>query len=186
MILLFAGKGTSGFSGTSGWSGLSGWSGKDGIVAGTNKQVLYNNNTAVGGAKIYYDNTGNGKTGFDEPTPLGTIDLKGNFVQNVITVTPTGGAAEINCSLGNYFQVTVGSPTTFTFSNIPATIRSYSFTLEIIHTGGTITFPAAVKWPDNTAPTFTAGTTRRHLTIFVSTTTDGARWFGAALPNYSF
>lgn len=86
----------------------------------------------------------------------------------------------VDCSLGNYFTRTITSNSTLVFSNAPAG-KAYGFTLEVTHTGGTITFPASVKWPDSITPTLTSGKT--HLFMFV-TDDGGTRWRGAALPNY--
>jgi len=100
------------------------------------------------------------------------------FTANAITVA----ALDINCTLGNYFIKTIAGASTFTFSNPPASGISYSFTLELTHTSGTVTWPASVKWPGDTAPTLTAGKT--HLFMFV-TDDSGTTWRGSYLPNYT-
>jgi hypothetical protein len=89
-------------------------------------------------------------------------------------------ASDVDCSLGNYFTKTVNGATTFSFSNAPAA-KAYSFTLEITHTSGTITWPASVKWPADTAPTLNTGKT--HVLVFV-TDDGGSRWRGGSLVNY--
>lgn len=89
-------------------------------------------------------------------------------------------ALDIDCSLSNYFTKTINGNSTFTFSNAPAGV-AYAFTLEVTHTSGTITWPASVKWPSDTAPILTTGTT--HLFVFV-TDDGGTRWRGAALVDY--
>ena len=104
------------------------------------------------------------------------IDVSGNYTQTVNAV----GALDIDCSTGNYFTKTINGNSTFTFSNVPAS-RAYSFTLELTHTSGTVTWPTEVKWPDDTTPTLTTGKT--HLFIFV-TDNGGSRWRGAALVDY--
>ena len=106
------------------------------------------------------------------------LDLAGRYAQTSIAVAEL----DIDCSLGNYYTKTISSSSTFTFSNIPAS-RSYSFTLCITHDSGTITWPASVKWPQNTAPVLT--TYRTHKFMF-STYNNGSVWYGAALPNYSY
>lgn len=102
--------------------------------------------------------------------------VNGSYRSNVVAVP----ALDINCSLGNYFTKTISGNSTFTFSNAPAS-RSFSFTLEVTHTSGTITWPAAVKWSKDTAPTLTAGTT--HLFAFF-TDDGGSRWRGASLVDF--
>ena len=104
------------------------------------------------------------------------LDVSGNYTQTIQTVS----ALDINCSLGNYFIKTIGGNSTFTFSSVPSS-RAFSFTLELTHTSGSVTWPETVKWPGDTAPTLTTGKT--HLLFFV-TDDGGTRWRGAALADY--
>jgi len=90
-------------------------------------------------------------------------------------------ANTLDCALGNYFTRTISANSTFAFSNVPAS-RAYSCTLELTHTGGTVTWPASVRWPGDTAPSLTTGKT--HLFMFV-TDDGGARWRGACLADYT-
>jgi hypothetical protein len=105
-----------------------------------------------------------------------TLHVTGNYKSGVTSVS----ALDINCSLGNYFTKTVNGISTFTFSGIP-TSSAYSFTLELTHTSGAITWPTQVKWPSDTAPTLT--TSRTHLFMFV-TDDGGTRWRGSSLVDY--
>jgi hypothetical protein len=105
------------------------------------------------------------------------LDVAGTYAQTIVAV----GALDINCSLGNYFTKTISANSTFTFSTVPAS-RAYSFTLELTHTSGTITWPSSVKWPKDTAPTLTTGKT--HLFMFV-TDDGGTRWRGSFLADYT-
>jgi hypothetical protein len=105
------------------------------------------------------------------------LDLAGTYAQTIVAVA----ALDINCSTGNYFTKTINGNSTFTVSNIPAS-RAYSFTLELTHTSGTVTWFANVEWPGGTAPTLTTGKT--HLFVFV-TDDGGARWRGSSLINYN-
>ena len=105
------------------------------------------------------------------------LDVEGGIAGNIVAVA----ALDINCSLGNYFTKTVSTNSTFTFSNPPAS-RAFSFILELTHTAGTITWPAAVKWANNAAPTLNTGVT--HLFMFL-TDDGGASWRAAALINYA-
>lgn len=99
------------------------------------------------------------------------------FSSNAVAVS----ALDVDCSASNYFTKTIAANSTFTFSNPPASGTSYSFTLELTHTSGTVTWPTSVKWPKDTAPALTAGKTH----LFMFTTDDGGtRWRGAALPDY--
>ena len=91
------------------------------------------------------------------------------------------GANDVDCSAGNYFTKTITGATTFTFSNAPTSVV-YSFTMEVTLNGSNaITWPAAVKWNADTAPTLTDGKTQ----LFMFITDDGGtRWRGSALVDY--
>lgn len=104
--------------------------------------------------------------------------VNGSYRGNVVNVA----ALDIDCSAGNYFTKTIDTASTFTFSSVPAS-RSYSFTLCITHTSGTITWPSSIKWPQNTAPVLTEY--RNHKFMF-STYDGGTVWYGAALTNYAY
>ena len=96
-------------------------------------------------------------------------------------VAETVSALDIDLSTGNYFTKTISGNSTFTFSTPPSSGTVGSFTLELTHSSGTVTWPASVKWPADTAPTLTAGKT--HLFLFV-TDDGGTRYRGAALADY--
>ena len=93
----------------------------------------------------------------------------------------TVSALDIDLSTGNYFIKTINGNSTFTFSNPPASGIVGSFTLELTHTSGTVTWPSSVKFNSDTAPTLTTGKT--HLFYFV-TDDGGTRYRGAALVDY--
>jgi|TARA_B100000035_G_scaffold3222_1_gene2778 hypothetical protein len=90
-------------------------------------------------------------------------------------------ALDIDLSTGNYFTKTISGNSTFTFSNPPASGTVGSFTLELTHSSGTVTWPASVKFNSDTPPTLTTGKT--HLFYF-TTDNNGARYRGAALVDY--
>jgi hypothetical protein len=137
-----------------------------------NTSVLLN--VGAGQAELF---AANGNVGVAQSSPAARLDVNGNQAANIVAVA----ALDINCSLSNYFTKTISANSTFTFSSPPAS-RSYAFTLELTHTSGTVTWPAAVRWPGNTAPTLTTGKT--HLFVFV-TDDGGASWRGAALVDYN-
>jgi hypothetical protein len=119
-----------------------------------------------------------GDTGIGGVVPIVTLDVDGAQAANVTAV----GALDINCSLGNYFTKTINGASTFTVSNVPAS-RAYAFTVEIVHTSGTITWFSGVQWPNNnTAPTLTTGKT--HLITWV-TDNGGTTWRGVPNVNYN-
>ena len=91
------------------------------------------------------------------------------------------GANAVDCSVGNYFTKTITGATTFTFTNAPSSVV-YSFTMEVTCNGSNaITWPAAVKWPADTAPTLTDAKTQ----LFTFITDDGGtRWRGSSQVDY--
>jgi hypothetical protein len=110
------------------------------------------------------------------PTLTTAPFVDGSYRGNIVAVS----ALDIDCSAGNYFTKTISANSTFTFSNVPAS-RSYGFTLELTLTSGTVTWPAAVKFPGNIVPVL--GTGKTHLFMFL-TDDGGTRWRGAALIDY--
>lgn len=149
--------------------------GGTGITSLTAGYLPRGNGTSAFQASQIYDSGTN--VGVNQASPATRFDLSGNFGQNIVAV----GALSIDCSAGNYFTKTIAANSTFTFDSVPAS-RAFSFTLELTHTSGTITWPTSVKWPGDTAPTLTTGKT--HLFMFV-TDDGGTRWRGSALTNFT-
>ena len=113
-------------------------------------------------------------------TSVGT--LTGLTIDGAIEqVAEAVGALEIDCSTGNYFTKTISGNSTFTFANPAASGSVTSFTLELTHSSGTVTWPSSVKWSTDTPPTLTTGKT--HLFMFV-TDDGGTRYRGSALVDY--
>jgi len=104
------------------------------------------------------------------------VSLTGPYKENITAM----GALEVDCSTGNYFTKTISGNSTFTFANVP-TNCAYAFTLELTHSSGTVTWPASVKFPADTAPTLTTGKT--HLFMFI-TDDGGTRFRGSSLVDY--
>jgi hypothetical protein len=141
--------------------------------AGADKDFRIEGDTA---ANLFFSDASVDRIGINQGTPLARLDLNGNYASNITAM----GALDVDCSTANYFTKTISGNSTFTFSNPPSS-RSFAFALELTHTSGAITWPAAVKWPKDTAPTLTTGKT--HIFIFV-TDDGGTRWRGASLVDY--
>lgn len=120
----------------------------------------------------------------------GAIKINSNFKEiynalgdgtdiTINSIVPVASTT-IDCSKGNYFTKTVSSNTTFSFSNIPSG-EIYSLTIKIVHTAGSILWPASVKWSNDEEPIAESGGT--HLFMFM-TDNSGSTWRGAALLNY--
>lgn len=110
-------------------------------------------------------------------TSAGRVQVTAAYDANITAV----GALNIDCSTANYFTKTINANSTFTVSNVPSA-RVYSFTLELTHTSGTVTWFSGVEWPNGVAPVLTSGKT--HLFMFV-TDDGGTRWRGASAINYT-
>lgn len=108
----------------------------------------------------------------------GVIEDVGSVRSSITAIA----ALNIDCSLGNFFTKTISGNSTFTVSNVP-TSRAYAFTLELVHTSGSITWFSGVQWANsNTPPSLTVN--KVHLFVFV-TDDGGTTWRGASLPNYN-
>lgn len=110
------------------------------------------------------------------PALSGDVALLGR-VRQAATAVP---ALVIDCSQANYFKKTVSGNSVFTFANVPAGV--YGLVLEVVHTAGTVAFPASVYWPGGIEPPRTAGKT--HL-FFLLTGDGGGTWRANALTNYA-
>lgn len=110
------------------------------------------------------------------PTLTGAIYANGSYRGAITAVA----ALNLDLSTANYFTKTINANSTFTVSNTPAS-RAYSFTLELTHTSGTITWFSGVTWPGGTAPSLTTG--KVHLFMFI-TSDGGTTWRASSLINY--
>jgi hypothetical protein len=112
-------------------------------------------------------------------TGVTDFTMSGRYVAGFTT---GGTTLAIDCSLDNYFMITISSAETFTPSNVPAGV--YSMTLEIVTSAGAaITWPASVYWPTATAPTLSA--TGKTTLIMMVTTDGGAKWRASSLIDYT-
>ena len=101
----------------------------------------------------------NGKlTDFSLESYTGNVDINGEIVvtsynETYQAVSSSGGSTTINCEAGNVFSHTLSENTTFTISNPPANGTAYGFSLKIIQdasaSGYTVTWPAAILWPNS-------------------------------------
>lgn len=97
------------------------------------------------------------------------VDLKDGVIP------ATGGV--MDCSLGDYFTLTVAGNVSLSFVNTPS--RAYSCVLEIMHNSGLITVPANCVWANGKVPEFVTG--KRHLLYFNRAHTGSGGWIMSAL-----
>lgn len=128
-----------------------------------------------GANKQYVDTQVGTRAPSANPSFTGSINFNGS--ERALNVTLTDG--NIDCSLANYFDITVSAPTTFAFTNVPA--GAYLMLLLVDHQGGTLTFPASVSWPGGVAPTLNTG--RVHL-FNLFTNDGGVKWRASLSSNH--
>lgn len=93
-------------------------------------------------------------------------------------IANTGTTPTINWTNGNKQKATITAATTVTFT---APAGPSNLTLKIVNGGaGAITWPATVKWPGGTEPTWTTTGTD-----ICSLYYDGTNYYGAAGLDYS-
>ncbi len=163
-----------GISALAGVASLNGQTGdvtidKDDVGLGNVNNTADNTKAVLSASKLTTARTINGKS-FDGSA---NITIPGDP-----TVVPATGGV-MDCSAGDRFTLSVSANTTLSFTNIPS--GSYACVLEVLHTAGTITFPAGTVW-SGIAPTLAAG---RHLFYFDRAQLGTAGWYASSLPGYS-
>lgn len=145
----------------------------------TADQALASGNAALASGNAALTSASSALTSANLKLPLSGGVVSGQFAQNIVSLGLYGSG--INTALGNYFTATLSGNSTVVFSGAPSNV-SYSFTYEVNHQTGTITWPTAVSWPSATAPTLTTGKT--HIFMFV-TDDNGTSWRASSLINYT-
>jgi len=98
------------------------------------------------------------------------------------SISSASNILTIDTSAATVFRTVLSeNVTTVTISSPPSTGTAYGMTLEIVQDAGasgyTVTWPASVKWPLQSAPTLSAGA--NDLDIVVLYTHDGGTtWYG--------
>lgn len=110
-----------------------------------------------------------------------------NYTEKLSVLGNTGTSKTINLVDGNVFTATLTGNCTWTFTTGVLT-GAASFTLILTNdatANRTITWPAAVKWPNNAVPTRTTDANKTDIWSFFSTD-NGTNWYGAlALFNFT-
>lgn len=105
----------------------------------------------------------------------GVSATAGNLNSNVNTVATTGSTETLDTTLYAVHDCTMDQSCTFTFSNPGSSGKNTTFVL-VLRGAFTPTFPAAVKWPDGAAPTYTTPTIYTFTTVNAGTT-----WYGQSV-----
>ena len=156
----------------------------DGITSTTAELNILDGVTATAAELNYNDIT---TLGTSQASKVVTADANGvvtfdnGITEEFTAVTSSGNATTVNSRDGTVFSHTLTENTTFTFSNPAASGKASGFTLKIVQdasaSGYTVTWPAAVDWPNGTAPTLTG--TASAVDQFVFYTHDGGTtWYG--------
>jgi len=141
--------------------------------------ALSSGNAALSTSAVALASGNAGIASADSKLPISGGTVAGQFTQNIVALGLYGSG--IYCSLGNYFTATISGDSTVVISGAPSSV-AYSFTYEVLHETGTITWPTEVEWASSTAPTLTTGKT--HLFIFV-TDDGGSRWRAGSLVDFA-
>jgi hypothetical protein len=133
----------------------------------------------VAGSNAYMPTAGGTFTG---PVIYGRQEARQPQIKDYSEVLSTNaaatGAVTLDIVNGNVFNITLTGDTTFTFSNPAPDGQACSFTL-ILNQGGTartVTWPASVKWPNDSVPDIST-INKTSILTFV-TINGGTRWYG--------
>ena len=160
-------------------------------------QILYSS----GNSKLTTNGTGVDVTGTitcDGVTVDGTADFNSNTLQEAVlknytetvkAVGNTGTSATLDLADGNVFTATLTGNCTFTFTTgVNSAPNAASFTLILANDSTpsrTISWPASVKWPNNSAPSRTTTASKTDIWTFM-TPDNGTTWYGnIALYNFT-
>lgn len=147
-----------------------------GINSGANDPGLYANTTAAESSPDgFFDLLPNGFQ-YNNPSGVGGLNDSGaEVIYIAIREGVTNYSQTIDLSTGHYFSVTMSNPTTFSFTNPPASGVATSFVIELNNNESAITWPSSVKWAGGEAP---AATSTKDIYKFI-TTDGGTTYYGA-------
>lgn len=127
-----------------------------------------------------------GTTIIDDSRTIDNANLQ-SYKEKIVTIGTVTTATNINLSLGNIFDITLGGNIVFTFTNPPAATFSQPATIILRQdaTGNrTATFTGS-KYTDGQLPQLSTGGTNIDVLSFF-TLNQGTSWFGTfAMANVS-
>lgn len=149
------------------------------IASGTSGYLLYDNAGVLGEIAT----SGTGSVLLDTNPTLTTPTSNQPYLialrEKESSLTIAANAITIDCNAATVFYIVLNSNiTTITFSNVPVAGRAFSIVLSIEADGTprTISWPASVKWPNNSAPTLTS-TAGKTDTFVLYTYDAGTKWY---------
>lgn len=109
-----------------------------------------------------------------------------SYSDTAVVVGNTGATPNLDLSQGNSFTATLNQNATFTFSNSPTGVFSFTLILTNDATPSrVITWPASVKWPNAIIPPRTTDASKTDVYTFL-TVDGGTNWYGQiSLYNFS-
>jgi hypothetical protein len=133
------------------------------ITGGTSGYALFNNAGTLGNTNTFTSFT------------LSAVTINDGYTEETVTAN-TSTAYTISLANGTLQILTLTGNCTFTFPTATAG-QSFMMFLKQDATGSrTVTWPAAVKWPNSVAPTITATASKGDKFVF---TADGTNWLGS-------
>ena len=109
-----------------------------------------------------------------------------SYSDTAVVVGNTGATPNLDLSTGNSFTAILNQNATFTFSNPPTGVCSFTLILTNDATPSrVITWPASVKWPNASIPVRTTDASKTDVYTFL-TVDGGTNWYGQlSLYNFS-
>lgn len=177
--VVFKGSATTGVTIAAGDKALIAWQGTDFVrvgasAGGSNTQVQFNSSGNLAGSAGLTFSSGTGQL----TATLLTGRLR-SYTESVTTATVSTSTANLDLSLSNIFDITLGANVTFTFTNPPSAGISQSATIILRQdaTGNrTATFVNA-NFSDGLAPTLSTGANEIDVLTFF-TVNGGSFYFG--------
>jgi hypothetical protein len=144
-------------------------------------------NAAIDGTKIN-PNFGSqnivttGNVGIGTTTPGAKLEINGSIAETKSTPAISSNTLTLDANSGTLFFVNLNADITsaITVSNIPASPRVYSFTLQFTYPDNvarTVTWPSNTKWSSNTPPRLTCLIDKTDTFVFL-THDGGLNWYG--------
>lgn len=137
-------------------------------------QILTGANTFTSALTINTSVSVSGTTNFADSEVLRAKFRDYALTHNALATVSAG--VTLDLTVANYFSMQVAGSCSIAFTNPPASPNAGGFILEMTNGGGfTLSWPAAVKWPGGTPPTFT--TSGVDVLVFI-TDDGGTTWRG--------